>query len=85
MEAVRAAKIECILARVFVADAFGTLIHGIRSPQTGSLFTGYGILAAIGLLVSAVVCAVEFYGTHTIAGLAWEIGWGTLAAEFCRF
>lgn|SRR5208282_1753200 len=85
IESMRAAKIACALACVFSLVRFIAIIRGIRSPQTGSLFTGHGILAAIGLLVVAVVCAVEFYGIHTKAVFAWKLGWGILTAEFLWF
>jgi NAD/NADP transhydrogenase beta subunit len=81
----RAAKIACSLACVFCLASFIAIIRGIRSPLTGSLFTGHGILAAIGLLVMALVCAVEVYGIHTKARFAWRLGWGILTVEFLRF
>jgi hypothetical protein len=81
----RAAKIACVLACVFSLVQFIAIIRGIRSPQSASLFTGHGILAAIGLLVIALMWAVEFYGIHTKALFAWKLGWGLLAAEFLRF
>jgi hypothetical protein len=64
---------------------FIAIIRGVRSPQTGSLITGRGILAAIGLLVIALMCAVEFYGIHTRAVFAWKLGWVILTAGFLRF
>lgn len=85
MKRMRAAKIVCALACVFSLVGFIATIRGIRSPQTGALFTGHGILAAIGLLVIALMWAVEFYGIHTKAVFAWKLGWGILAAEFLRF
>lgn len=81
----RAAKIACALACVFSLVGFVATILGIRSPQTGLLFIGHGIFAAIGLLVIALMWAVEFYGIHTKAVFAWKLGWGILAAEFLRF
>jgi hypothetical protein len=81
----RTAKIACGLACVFSLVGFIVTILGIRSPQTVSLFTGHGILAAIGLLVIALMWAIEFYGIHTKAVFAWKLGWGILAAEFLRF
>ena len=81
----RAAKIACGLACVFSLGRFIAIIHGIRSPQTRSLFTGHGILAAIGLLVIALMYAVECYGIHTKALFAWRLGWGILAAMFLQF
>ncbi len=85
MKRMRAAKIVCALACVFSLVGLIATIRGIRSPQTGALFTGHGILAAIGLLVIALMWAVEFYGIHTKAVFAWKLGWGILAAEFLRF
>jgi hypothetical protein len=85
IEGMRAAKFACGLACVFSLGRFIAIIHGIRSPQTGSLFPGHGILAAIGLLVIALTCAVEFYGIHTKALFAWKLGWGILAAMFLQF
>ena len=81
----RAAKIACAVACVFCLVGFIGIIRGIGSPQAVSLFTGHGILAAIGLLVIAVMCAVEFYGIHTKAPFAWKLGWGILAAMFLHF
>jgi hypothetical protein len=81
----RAAKIACALACAFSLVRFIAIIRGIRSPQTGSLFTGHGVLAAIGLLVISLMCAVEFYGIHTKAVFAWKLGWVILIAEFLRF
>lgn len=81
----RVAKIACALACVSSLAGFIAIIRGIRSPQIGSLFTGHGIPAAVGLLVIAVMCAVEFYGIHTKARFAWRLGWGILAAGFLRF
>ena len=74
----RAAKIACAVTCVFSLMGFIGIIRGIHSPQTVSLFTGHGILAAIGLI--ALMCAVEFYGIHTKALFAWKLGWGILAA-----
>jgi hypothetical protein len=81
----RVAKIACALACVFSLVQFIAMIRGIGSPQSSSLFTGHGILAAIVQLVIALMCAVEFYGIHTRALFAWKLGWGILAAMFLRF
>lgn len=81
----RAAKFACGLAWVFYLGRFIAIIHGIRSRQTGSLLTGHSILAAIGLLVLALTCAVEFYGIHTKALFARKLGWVILAAMFLQF
>src|SRR5208283_1976906 len=81
----RTAKIACALACLFSLVGFIVTILGIRSPQTGSLFTGHGILAAIGLLVIALMWAVEFYGIHTRALFAWKLGWGLLTLAFLWF
>jgi hypothetical protein len=81
----RTAKVACAIACAFSLVGFIATIRGIRSPLTASLFTGHGILAAIGLLVIALMWAVEFYGIHTKAVFAWKLGWGILAADFLRF
>jgi hypothetical protein len=81
----RSAKIVCALACVFSLVGFIATTRGIRSPQAGSFFAGQGIFAAIGLLVIASMCAVEFYGIHTRALFAWKLGWGILAAVFLQF
>ena len=81
----RIAKIACVLVCVFSLAAFTATIRGIRSPLAGSLFTGHGILAGIGLLVVALMCAIEFYGIHKKALFAWKLGWGILIAGFLQF
>jgi hypothetical protein len=68
-----------------LSGGFIAIVHGIRSPQTSSLFAGNGILSAIGLLVIALMHAVEFYGIHTKTLFAWKLGWGILAAMFLQF
>ena len=85
IEGMRAAKIACALACVFSVVRFIAVIRGLRSSQTGSLFTGHGIVAAIGLLVIALMCAVEFYGIRTKALFAWKLGWVLLTAAFLQF
>ena len=81
----RAAKVACGLACVFSLWRFFAIIHGIRSSQTDSLFTGHGILAAIGLFIIASMWAVEFYGIQTKAVFAWKLGWAILTTEFLQF
>jgi hypothetical protein len=81
----RIAKIACVLVCVFSLTRFIAIIRGLRSPLAGSLFTGHGILAAVGLLVVALTCAIEFYGVHTKALFAWKLGWWILMAGFLQF
>jgi hypothetical protein len=56
-----------------------------HSSAAESMSTEHGILAAISLLVVALMYAVEFYGIHTKALFAWNLGWIILAATLLEF
>jgi hypothetical protein len=81
----RALKIICVLFCLISLARFVAIVHGIRSPQTGSPVTILSVVAAIWSLVFALMWALEFYGIQRKTVFAWKLGWGILAASFLQF
>jgi hypothetical protein len=78
---VRLLKIFCIFACLSCVARFVAIIMA-HSSAPESMSTEHGIMAAILSLVLALVYAAEFYGIHTKAVFAWNLGWVIFGATF---
>lgn len=85
IDSMRAAKLLCGLACAFSLLHLFAFIQRVRLSQTDSHFSGQRIAVASGLLIIALIWAVEFYGIHTKAAFAWKLGWAILTIGFLQF